>query len=776
MHAILSLYPGDAVAALVASVLLQSTILLGVALLAMRRLGRGNAALRQSIPRWALAGLVLTPLAAWALQGRGPALVVVPIPAAAAAPMPHRTVPLEHDPTYVPPTDDPSRTPWPLPATPSVRPGAKAQILPAPLSAADGVRIGLTLFGLAWIAGSVLFFLRLVHGWGVQSVLRRGARALDPSAHVEILMQVRRVLGTASLPPLATTDMIESPLAVGCLRPMVVLPHAALSRLEARELGDILIHECAHVLQGDLEVGLLQRAVEAVLWFHPLLHALNRELALAREEVCDNYVLQQSAPADYARVLLGLAEKTSLFHPTPALVGLAHPRWKLEDRIRGILDKQRQVLTGISRGAVCLIVAAYAAVATLVAGGGIGIAQEPMPATRTEAEAPPGPATPTPAADPTAEATATPAPEAKSVADLLQTPIPEIDLADTEARTLLQALFKATGANLIYNPAHLAGRSVTLHARGLTLEQILKALEPACGLRYKVEGNAIVVFHSETAAPAPGETPAAALPPVASAWQLAPWGGEATITALGQDPESARLAVTDPRSGKVGIFRAIRSQALDACSAAELLVRLDARKSYPILMTFAVHLQKNGLWIESPPQILAAGENQLRFDLRTPAWKSRATGWHHQTTPLGKGPAQAFNVIVHGLDQGDTLTLAAMKLVPAAADAPPPADATMRSAAVPELLSARLRATPDLTRADILRVHVLNLLRTFATDLRALDRTAEAAQIETVVDRALQQEPGAEPASDTAVPAGDDRPTPDPAPTHERRGGHRVRR
>src|SRR5205085_1358200 len=61
-------------------------------------------------------------------------------------------------------------------------------------------------------------------------------------------------------------------------------------------------------LRGCRRPAVLQRLAVILFWPHPLIHQLDRELARAREEVCDNFVLRRTAAPAYARTLLQVAE------------------------------------------------------------------------------------------------------------------------------------------------------------------------------------------------------------------------------------------------------------------------------------------------------------------------------------------------------------------------------------------------------------------------------------------------------------------------------------
>ena len=72
---------------------------------------------------------------------------------------------------------------------------------------------------------------------------------------------------------------------------------------------------------------------------------MNAQLARAREEVCDDYVLRCGDPCGYARTLLKLSERLPQAYGTDTAsagsVGLMDARWTLQDRIAGLLDPRR---------------------------------------------------------------------------------------------------------------------------------------------------------------------------------------------------------------------------------------------------------------------------------------------------------------------------------------------------------------------------------------------------------------------------------------------------
>ena len=62
---------------------------------------------------------------------------------------------------------------------------------------------------------------------------------------------------------------LQVPLAVGWLRPVILLPVTALTGLPSDQLEAILAHELAHIRRFDYLVNLVQSVVETLLFLPP---------------------------------------------------------------------------------------------------------------------------------------------------------------------------------------------------------------------------------------------------------------------------------------------------------------------------------------------------------------------------------------------------------------------------------------------------------------------------------------------------------------------------
>ena len=141
-----------------------------------------------------------------------------------------------------------------------------------------------------------------------------------------------------------------SPFVAGIMNPRVYIPEGVVQASGPDELARVLIHELAHVQQKDSWVLVLQELVTLPFWFHPLVHWMNRELDRAREELCDNHVLRDSQPTDYARTLLQLAQRPARRPGLAGALSILWPEHRLVSRIRLLLDRRRDRRTFLGTG------------------------------------------------------------------------------------------------------------------------------------------------------------------------------------------------------------------------------------------------------------------------------------------------------------------------------------------------------------------------------------------------------------------------------------------
>ena len=115
-------------------------------------------------------------------------------------------------------------------------------------------------------------------------------------------------------------------------------------------------------------MGLFKRLVLAANWWNPLIYIISAEHSDAREEISDNYALSVLKPDVYSGCLVDLAEKTCLISSLPATVGMAGRGSSLENRVKKILSKQREMKMGTGKFTKTLALSLVAVTSVALAG------------------------------------------------------------------------------------------------------------------------------------------------------------------------------------------------------------------------------------------------------------------------------------------------------------------------------------------------------------------------------------------------------------------------
>ncbi len=160
-----------------------------------------------------------------------------------------------------------------------------------------------------YFCGVLLLVGRLMLGLHGGWRLRRGSRAICEPTILETIARQAKSLGLRATPAVMNCGAVFVPTVVGVFRPVILLPVALASGLSPDQLAAVLTHELAHIRRWDHVVNVFQRVIEALLFFHPAVWWLSRQLQIERENCCDDLVIGLGAePVSYAASLLDIAE------------------------------------------------------------------------------------------------------------------------------------------------------------------------------------------------------------------------------------------------------------------------------------------------------------------------------------------------------------------------------------------------------------------------------------------------------------------------------------
>ena len=195
----------------------------------------------------------------------------------------------------------------------------------------------LPLIVLCWIAGTILFTIRLFGGWLTVTRLRATALTVE-GEWKERLQRLTRKLGISQTVRLAESAISQVPVVIGYFKPVILIPLGMLGGLSTEQLESIIIHELIHIRRGDYLVNLLQSVLETVFFFNPFVWIMSGIIRREREHCCDDAVVAlHGNPLAYAHALTVL-EEARLSRSGLAL-SLAEDKNQLLNRIKRIMEK-----------------------------------------------------------------------------------------------------------------------------------------------------------------------------------------------------------------------------------------------------------------------------------------------------------------------------------------------------------------------------------------------------------------------------------------------------
>lgn len=158
-----------------------------------------------------------------------------------------------------------------------------------------------------WILGVILFIGYNLVNYGLfRNHIKKKAKKIE----IEIANNIQNELNLKFIPKIVVSNEILSPMLVGFIKPLVILPEIKYSD---NELKVILKHEFMHYKRRDLWYKLLLIIANGMHWFNPIVYIMVRKANRDLEYSCDDDVVKNENMEyrkDYSMTILKSMENS----------------------------------------------------------------------------------------------------------------------------------------------------------------------------------------------------------------------------------------------------------------------------------------------------------------------------------------------------------------------------------------------------------------------------------------------------------------------------------
>jgi len=165
--------------------------------------------------------------------------------------------------------------------------------------------------------------------------------SISPSLALSVRFdELAKQIKLTKTPKLLISLKAEVPMAIGWLKPVVLLPASMVTGLNSAQLEMLILHELAHIRRHDYLVNFLQTLIELLFFFHPGVHWIGKQMRNEREYCSDDIAVQHCGDAiAYAHTLTDTASLCAKnhFHTIPTMA-MAASGGDLKERVLRLVD------------------------------------------------------------------------------------------------------------------------------------------------------------------------------------------------------------------------------------------------------------------------------------------------------------------------------------------------------------------------------------------------------------------------------------------------------
>lgn len=205
-----------------------------------------------------------------------------------------------------------------------------------------------------WLAGMFYYSINTIGGYKLTKRLEKDTRPIrkywnNKVKEISDLLQIDKVVS------IAESALVKSPLVIGYLKPVLLLPLGMISSMPVPQIEAIIAHEIAHVKRHDYFVNLIQSIFDVIFFFNPFTKIISRKIREEREKCCDDIAMEYiSNPIDLARALSCAVEYKEMI-PAAASAFASGKRGELFCRVKRILDGDDKSYRGRSNSSSVML-------------------------------------------------------------------------------------------------------------------------------------------------------------------------------------------------------------------------------------------------------------------------------------------------------------------------------------------------------------------------------------------------------------------------------------
>ncbi len=194
----------------------------------------------------------------------------------------------------------------------------------------------LPFLSAAYLILMIFLSVRWVVGYRYTLQIRKEGLVKMPANWRVFVQETSRQLGITREVSIFLSEKIASPLTIGFLKPLILVPVASINHLSVSQLEAILLHELAHIKRYDYLINILLSVAEISLFFNPFTRLFSKHIRKERENSCDDWVLQfQYSASTYAEALLRMAQLQAT--PAFAMAAAGNHQHELLNRVKRMI-------------------------------------------------------------------------------------------------------------------------------------------------------------------------------------------------------------------------------------------------------------------------------------------------------------------------------------------------------------------------------------------------------------------------------------------------------